>query len=174
MRTRHVVGRGVEQGVVVKGVVVLGMVALALGFAGSAEAQVSGRVVFADGPIGFSIVFGDRPATVVVPVRTVRPAPRAVVYRRGMTLRQLDLYLARIEYEYDLYRKMHPREARRLGWTMPELRAYVRWLKDERRWLRDERRRLERGYYGWERDWEDWDRDNDRDRPGQGRGRGGR
>ena len=164
MLTRH----DVRRGVVVKGVVVLGVVALAMGLAGSAEAQVSGRVVFADGPIGVSIVFGDRPATVAVPARVVRHAPRPVIYRRGMTLRQLDLYLARIEYEYDYYRKMHPHEARRLGWSVPDLRAYVRWLRDERKWLREERRFLERGYYGWERDW-DWDDD----RPGRGRGRGG-
>jgi hypothetical protein len=41
---------------------------------------------------------------------------------------------------------MHPHEARRLGWSVPELRHYVRWLRDERRWLRDERVRLTRGY----------------------------
>jgi hypothetical protein len=63
-----------------------------------------------------------------------------------MSLRQLDVYLARIEHEYDVYRKMHPHEARRLGWSVPELRHYVRWLRDERRWLRDERVRLTRGY----------------------------
>lgn len=170
MLTGHVVTDAVRRGVVVKGVVVLGVVALALGLGGSAEAQVSGRVVFADGPIGLSIVFGDRPATVALPVRVARRAPRPVVYRPGMSLRQLDLYLARIDYEYGLYRKMHPHEARRLGWSVPELRAYVRWLRDERSWLREERRLLERGPYGygWERD-----RDDDRDRPGRGRGRGG-
>ena len=159
-------GHGARQGVVVRGVVVLGLVALASGLAASAEAQVSGRVVFADGPIGLSIVFGDRPVALAVPARVVRHTAAPVRYRPGMSLRQLDLYLARIEYEYDYYRKMHPREARRLGWSMPELRAYVRWLKDERRWLREERRVLERGFYGWERDWDD------DDRPGRGRGRG--
>lgn len=176
MLTGHVVRRGGRQGVVVKGVVVLGIVALALGFAGPAEAQVSGRVVLSDGPIGLSVVFGNRHPAVALPGQVVRYPPPPVVYRRGMTLRQLDLYLARIDYEYGLYRKMHPHEARRLGWSVPELRAYVRWLKDERRWLREERRLLERGLYGvdyrWERDWDrDWDGDRD-DRPGRGRGRG--
>ena len=152
------------------GVVVLGVAAVALGLAGSAQAQVSGRVVLADGPIGLSIVFGERPATVAVPVRVSRYAARPVVYRRGMTLRQLDVYLARIEHEYDFYRRMHPHEARRQGWSMPELRAYVRWLRDERSWLREERRLLERGFYGsgWEWDGRDWEDD----RPGRGRGRG--
>jgi hypothetical protein len=159
--------RGVAQGVVVRGVVVLGVAALALGLAGAAEAQVSGGVVFAPGPIGLSIVFGDRPAGVLVPARAIRHAAWPAVYRRGMSLRQLDLYLARIEHEYGFYRKMHPHEARRLGWSVPELRAYVRWLEGERRWLREERRMLERGLHGWERDWDDDDR-----RSGRGRGRG--
>jgi hypothetical protein len=169
MLTRHGKRHTGGQGVVVKGVVVLGVAGLTVALAGSAEAQVSGRVVYADGPIGLSIVFGDRPAAATVPARVVHYAPRPAIYRRGMTLRHLDLYLARIEHEYDFYRKMHPHEARRLGWSMPELRAYVRWLRDERRWLREERRRFERGYYGWERD---WDRDQGRDRPGRGRGGG--
>jgi hypothetical protein len=147
-----------------KGVVVLGMAALAtLTAASRANAQVSGHVVLADGPVGVSIVFGHRPAPVVLPARVVHRSAVPVRYRSGMTLRQLDVHLSRIEYEYDLYRKMHPHEARRLGWSVPELRAYVRWLKDERSWLREERSRLLRGPYGWDRD------DH---RPGNGRGRG--
>ena len=68
-----------------------------------------------------------------------------------MSRRELDLYLARIEYEYELYRHMHPHEARRLGWSIPELRAYTRWLKSERDRLREERRWLERDRH-WDRD----------------------
>jgi hypothetical protein len=135
------------------GVVVLGIAALAAGLVESAEAQVSGRVVFADGPIGVSVVFGDRPARVVVPRRVVRRSAVPARYRRGMSLYELDLYLARIDSEYDYYRRMHHRDAYyTLGWTKHELRAYVRWLRDERRLLRDERRRLERAGRGWERD----------------------
>lgn len=160
-----------RRGVVVKGVVALGAAAMVAGLAGRVEAQVSGRVVFADGPIGVSVVFGERPAPVVLPGRVVYRSAPVARYRAGMTLRQLDLYLARIEYEYDFYRKMHPREARRLGWSVPELRHHVRWLKDERRWLREERARLTRDYgaYGWDGDRDDWD--DDRSRRGRGRGR---
>jgi len=159
-----------RKGVVVKGVVVMGMAALAAGLASPAEAQVSGRLVFADGPIGVSLVFGERPAPVVLPGRVAyRPAP-PLRYGRGMSLRQLDLYLARIEHEYALYRRMHPHEARRLGWSVSELRHYVRWLRDERSWLREERARLTGGYDRWDRDWDDGDWGGDR--PGRGRGRG--
>jgi hypothetical protein len=148
--------KGVRRGVVVLGVAT---VAAVVG-ASPAEAQVSGRVVFADGPIGVSIVFGDRPERVVVPARVVRRAAIPARYRAGMSLYQLDLYLERIEHEYDYYRRMHPHDAYIYhGWSPGELRAYVRWLKDERRFLRDERRRLDRGLRGWER---------------QGRGRGRR
>lgn len=137
-----------------KGVVVLGVAAIAaLAGVGGAEAQVSGRIVFADGPIGVGIVFGDRRERVVVPPRVVHRAALPATYRQGMSLRQLDLYLSRIEHEYDFYRRMHPRDAYiHHGWSPRELSAYVRWLKDERRFLRDERRRLERGLRGWERD----------------------
>jgi hypothetical protein len=144
-----------------KGVVVLGAAAVAAVVgAAPAQAQVSGRVVFADGPIGVSIVFGDRYDRVVVPARVVRRPALPARYRVGMSLRELDLYLARIEREYDYYRRMHPRDAYfHHGWSPSELRAYVRWLRDERRFLRDERRQLERALRGWERD-------------GRGRGRG--
>lgn len=162
-----------RRGVVVKGVVVMGMAALAAGFASSAEAQVSGRVVFSEGPIGVSVVFGQRPAPVVLPSRVVYRSPQPARYRSGMSLRQLDAYLSRIEYEYDLYRRMHPHEARRLGWSVPELRHYVKWLRDERRWLREERARMTRGYYVYDRDWDDDDWDDDRPGRGRGRGRGG-
>jgi hypothetical protein len=151
-----------------KGVVVLGLAAVAAVVGVDRRMRrSSGRVVFADGPIGVSIVFGDRHERVVVPTRVVRRAALPARYRPGMSLYQLDLYLERIEREYDYYRRMHPRDAYiHHGWSPRELRAYVRWLKDERRFLRDERRRLERGMRGWERD-----RDRDWGDDGRGRGR---
>jgi len=158
-----------RRGVIVKGVAVLGAAVAAAGLAGSAAAQVSARVVFVAPPVGVDVVVG-RPAPVVLPTRVAHRPARVVRYRPGMSLRELDLHLARIEYEYDLYRRMHPHEARRLGWSVPELRHYVRWLRDERRWLRDERARLTRDFRSWDRDWRDDRRD---DRPGRGRGRGG-
>jgi hypothetical protein len=133
-------------GVIVKGVVLGAAVAAAAGLVGTAEAQPSRQVVFVDPPVGVGVFVVGRPAPVVLPPRVAYHAPRVVRYRPGMSLRQLDVYLARIEHEYDVYRKMHPHEARRLGWSVPELRHYVRWLRDERRWLRDERVRLTRGY----------------------------
>lgn len=143
-----------------KGVVVLGVAALAAVMGvGPVEAQVSGRVVFADGPVGVSIVFGDRPARVAVPARVLRRVVAPARYRPGMSLYELDLYLERIEREYDFYHGMHPRDAYyRHGWGARELQAYVHWLKGERRFLRDERRRLEREL-------------RDRDRRGRGHGR---
>ena len=158
-----------RQGVIVKGVAVLGTALLAAGLAGPVGAQVSGRVVLATGPVRASVVFVGRPAPVAPSARVVYRSADVVRYRPGMSLRQLDLYLARIEHEYAFYRNMHPHEARRLGWSVPELRHYVRWLRDERRWLREERDRLTRDFRYWDRvgddDWGD-------DRPGRGRGRG--
>jgi len=107
----------------------------------------------------------------VLPARVVYRSAPAVRYRPGMTLRQLDLYLAHIEYEYDVYGHMHPHEARRLGWSVPELRHYVHWLRDERRWLRDERARLTRDFGYWDRDRYD-DRRDEPPRRGRGRGHG--
>ena len=162
-----------RRGVIVKGVAVLGAAVAAVGLVGSAEAQVSARVVFVAPPLGVDVVVG-RPAPVVLPTRVAYRPARVVRYRPGMSLRELDLYIARIEYEYDLYRKMHPHEARRLGWSVPELRHYVRWLRDERRWLHDERARLTRDFRSWDRGWRDDRRGDWRDdRPGRGRGRGG-
>ena len=109
--------------------------------AASAAAQVSGRVVLNQGPIAVDVVFGSAP----------------VRYQRGMSLRELDLYLARIEYEYDFFRRMHPKEAEyRFGWSREQLRAYVRFLRDERRFLRDERERYDHRF----------------EAPGRGAGRG--
>ena len=127
------------------------------------EGQLRGRVVLHEGPIAVDVVFGPQyRQTRARPVRRIEPVP--VRYRVGMTLRELDHYLDRIEYEYDLYRRMSAREARfRLGWSRSELRSYVRFLRNERRFLRDERRRLER----------EWRADAWRfERPGRGQGRG--
>jgi len=163
-----------RQGVIVKGAAVLGTALLgtallAAGFAGPVGAQVSGRVVLATGPVGASVVFGGRPAPVAPSARVVYPSAHVARYRPGMSLRQLDIYIARIEREYDFYRNMRPHEARRLGWSVPELRHYVRWLRDERRWLREERDRLTRDFRYWDRvGYDDWGDD----RPGRGRGRG--
>lgn len=138
----------------------VGGVMIAAGGATQAVGQVSGRVVLAGGPIGVSVVFGpDAPRPVAYRRVVRRDVPAPVRYRRGMTLRELEHYLERIEYEYDLYRRMHPDDAYyNFGWTRGQLRDYVRWLRDERRFLRDEHKRLrklyraERRYFDGRRD----------------------
>ncbi len=109
-------------------------------------AQVRGRVVVDEWPIAVDIVFGTPRATVVRRPRVVRrPEPEIVRYRPGMSLWQLERYLDRIEYEYDLYGRMSAeRAAYELGWTHAQLHEYVRWLGNERRFLRAEHSRLER------------------------------
>jgi hypothetical protein len=109
-----------------------------------AAAQVSGHVVLGGGPIGLSVVFGPQATRVVEPRVHVRyEAPAPVRYRAGMSLRELEYYLERIDFEYELYRRMRPDEARyRFGWSRDQLRDYVRWLRDERNFLRDEQKRL--------------------------------
>ena len=118
--------------------------ALMMALAGApVAAQVSGRVVLREGPIAVDVVFGQRYEAVRHhrPVRRVAPLP--VRYRAGMSLWQLERYLERIELEYDLFRRMDPRDAYYdYGWTRRELRAYVRFLRDERSFLRAERDRL--------------------------------
>lgn len=176
-----------------------------------AAAQVSGRVILHEGPIGVDIVFGPRPSVVVEygdrrydrrPARTgsrvvVVDERRPVRYQQGMSLRQLEHYLAWVEGEYRYFKRLRPYEAYdRFGWTERDLDRYVDWLKDERKFLKRERkelRKLYRGHRGgdwddddWDDDWDDddwdddddrWERDDDRrDRrprayPGRGRGR---
>ena len=141
-------------GMVISGVVVT-----------SVEAQVSGRVVFQDGPIAVDVVFGARHPTAVEAPRAVRrPVAVPVRYRAGMSLVELDRYLERIELEYDVFRHMGSREAwYRFGWTRDQLRSYVRFLRDERRFLRAERERLLATYHA------PAPRD---EHPGRGHGRG--
>jgi hypothetical protein len=129
-----------------------------------AEAQLSGRVVLREGPIAVDVVFGPRyePTRRYRPVRRAAPAP--VRYRVGMSLWELDRYFERIDLEYDLFRRMDPRDAfYDYGWTRHQLRDYVRFLRNERSFLRAERERLYRlhraGQYRIER-------------PGRGQGRG--
>jgi hypothetical protein len=121
---------------------------------------VGGQVVLVGGPIGVSVVFGPEVARTVEPRRWVRyDSPPPVRYRRGMALAELDYYRERIEYEYDLYRRMRADDAYfHLGWTRGQLRDYVQWLRQERKFLRDEHKRLSRLY--------------DHDFGGRGRGRG--
>ncbi len=192
-------------------VVAVGLALTALA-PGAVEAQVSGRVIFEEGPIGVDIVFGPRPSVVVeygdrrYDPRPARAGSRVVVvderrpvrYRRGMSLRQLEHYLAWVEGEYRYFKRLHPYEAYdRFGWGERDLDRYVDWLKDERKFLERERkelRKLYRGHRGgdwgdddWDDDdWDDddWDDDEDRwehaddrrdrrprARPGRGRGR---
>jgi hypothetical protein len=133
----------------------------------SVEAQVSGRVVFQDGPVAVDVVFGPRhPTAVEVPRVVRRPVAAPVRYRAGMSLVELDRYLERIELEYDLFRHMGVREAwYRFGWTRDQLRSYVRFLRDERRFLRAERERLLVMYRAPAPGRRD-------EHPGRGRGRG--
>lgn len=128
------------------------------------DAQLSGRVVLREGPIAVDIVFGPR-HTPVAHRRVVRREARVPVrYHAGMSLRELERYLDRIELEYRLFRRMDPRDAYYdYGWSREHLRDYVSFLRDERRFLRAERDRL----YGLHRP--------DRHRvehPGRGWGRG--
>lgn len=158
---------------------------------GTAAAQISGRVIFREGPIGVDVVFGRRPSVVIDVNRG--PRGRVVADRRparyapGMSLLELRRYRAWIEAEYRTFRRMDEEEAwYRLGWTERQLEDYVDWLKDERRFLKREDKRLRRAMraYGeyapayddwsdrshwdddeWDDDWSDrydWD-DDDRD-----------
>jgi len=125
--------------------------------------QVRGRVVVAQGPIAVDIVFGTRPDAIIRHPRVVRRASSEIVrYRSGMSLWQLERYLDRIEYEYDLYGHMSAAHASyELGWSRAQLHEYVRWLSNERRFLRAERARLER-----------LERASHKTPPGHGRGQG--
>ncbi len=141
-----------------------------------AEAQLTGRVILRAGPIGVDIVCGPRPS-VVVGYGDRRYEPRArrggrvvVVedrrptrYYRGMSLRDLERYLAWVEGEYRYFRRLHPYDAyHRFGWNERELDRYVDWLKDERKFLKRERKALRKLYRGHRRgDWDDDDWDDD-------------
>lgn len=127
---------------------------LSLGSAASAQAQLSGRVIIEEGPIGVDVVFGPRPSVVVEygdrrryeprhhpRARSHPPATgrRPVRYERGMSLVELERYLSWIEAEYRYFRRLHPDDAYyHFGWTEYELHRYVDWLKHERRFLREE------------------------------------
>lgn len=163
----------------------------AAGFAGfraePAAAQISGRVILEEGPIGVDIVFGPRPSVVVEygdgRYRDRRPQARGRVvvvegrrpvrYHRGMSLVELERYLQWVEAEYRFFRRLHPYDAwERFGWTERELDRYVDWLKDERKFLKRERKELRKLYRGgrgydwydddgdddWDDDWDDDDR----------------
>ena len=125
-------------------------VGLALGASGVTpiEAQFSGRIIVNEAPIAVDVVFGPGYRAVGhVASGPRRRASAPVRYRVGMSMWELERYLDRIEYEYDLYRRMNWRDARyRLGWTREQLRDYVRFLRDERKFLRAEQRRLQRLY----------------------------
>ena len=169
--------------------------------AGTAEAQISGRVVLREGPIAIDVAFGRPPAVVIAPRRA--PRGRVVVdrvparYEPGMSIVGLERYMRWVEVEYRTYRRMHEDEAwYRLGWNERQLDDYVDWLKDERKYLKREHKHLrrlirDRGRYGpgygewrgewddddWDDDdWDDWDDDwddrDDDDRGRRGRGRG--
>lgn len=149
-----------------------GMV-ITMGSGTRAEAQISGRVIFEEGPIGVDVVFGSRPRVVVEYGRTPRyegAAPRyesrrPVRWRRGMSVFELERYLDWIEAEYHYFRRLHPYDAYDLyGWTEYELDRYVDWLKDERKFLRHEHERLTRRHPGH----------HGRGARGRGRGRGPR
>lgn len=149
----------------------LALAALGLAAPGPADAQISGRVIIQEGPIGVDVVFGPRPSVVVEHVRTApryEPRPRheprrPVRYHRGMTLVELESYRAWIEDEYRYFRRLHPDDAyHHFGWSEWELDAYVDWLKDERKSVKKEHKRLRKLL----RDRGRWD--------GAGRGRGSR
>lgn len=121
-------------------------------------AQVSGRVIIEEGPIGVDVVFGSRPA-VRVEYGDRRPhyrdsgphyeRRRPVRYVRGMSLLELERYMAWIESEYRYFRRLHPDDAYyQLGWTEYELDRYVDWLKDERKLLRKEHKWLRKAHRG--------------------------
>ena len=157
--------------------------ALALG-GGDAAAQISGRVVLREGPIGVEVVFGQQPRVVV----GVHRGPRGRVvesrqparYQPGMSLVELERYLYWVEVEYDTFKHMDEDEAwYRLGWTERQLDDHVDWLKDERKFLKKEHKRLRRlirdrgrddRYGEWRGDRDDDDR-RQRGRRGGGRGR---
>ncbi|MDX1495297.1 MAG: hypothetical protein R3253_14620 [Longimicrobiales bacterium] len=175
------------------------LLAAGLSIPDEADAQISGRVILQEGPIGVDVVFGPRPSVVVEYGERPRYQPRApryrervvevrrpVRYHRGMTLVELERYLDWVEAEYRYFKRIHPDEAYyELGWTERELDRYVDWLKDERRFLKRERKELRKLYrqgrgwdrHDWDDDWDDddrWERDDDRreDRGRRGRGRG--
>ena len=133
----------------------LGAVIVGMGImlsATPAHAQISGRVIIEEGPIGVDVVFGPRPSVVVEygdrRPRLGRRAPaydsrRPVRYVRGMSLVELERYMAWIEAEYRYFRGLHPDDAYyELGWSEWELYEYVDWLKEERRFLRKEHKWL--------------------------------
>lgn len=127
---------------------------LSLGSVTPARAQIAGRVIIEEGPIGVDVVFGPRPSVVVEygdrrryeprhrpRVRSHPPASgrRPVRYERGMSLVELEDYLAWIEAEYRYFRRLHPDDAYyHFGWTEYELDRYVEWLKHERKFLKEE------------------------------------
>ncbi len=140
-----------------------------------AQAQVSGRVIFEEGPIGVDIVFGTR-APVVVEHRDApryehrarHGSRRPVRWQHGMSIVELERYLIWIEAEYRYFKDLHPEDAYYLyGWREWELVRYREWLKEERKFLRKQ----------WKGDWEHdgWDDDRGRGRGewSRGRGRGG-
>lgn len=141
------------------------------GLAAPAGAQVSGRVILEEGPIGVDVVFGPRPSVHVEygdrRPHYREPAPRyerrrPVRYVRGMSLLELERYMAWIESEYRYFKRLHPDDAYyRLGWTAYELDRYVDWLKDERKLLRKEHKWLRKRHRG---------RGPFVDHPGRGRG----
>lgn len=136
-----------------------------------AGAQISGRVIIEEGPIGVDVVFGQRPAVRVEygdrRPHYREPAPRyerrrPARYVRGMSLLELERYMAWIESEYRYFKRLHPDDAYyQLGWTEYELHRYVDWLKDERKLLRKEHKWLRKRHRG---------RGPFMDHPGRGRG----
>ena len=142
----------------------MGMVAIAAMAATPLDGQLSGRVVLREGPIAVDVVFGPRHARTERYRVVHREVHVPVRYRAGMSVWELERYLERIEYEYEYFRQLHPRDAYyEYGWTRDELRSYVRFLRDERRFLRAERERL---YELHRADRDRWER------PGRGGGRG--
>jgi hypothetical protein len=131
---------------------ILGLSAVTSIGATPARAQISGRVILEEGPIGVDVVFGPRPSVVVEygdgrryeprdhrRVRHAVSGRRPIRYERGMSLAELEDYLAWIEGEYRYFRRLHPDDAYHyFGWTEYELDRYVDWLNHERKFLREE------------------------------------
>ena len=147
----------------------MGGLVIAAASTDKAAGQVSGHVVLGSGPIGLSVVFGQRADRVVAVQGRVRGAPVPVRYRPGMSLQELEYYRERIDFEYEQYRRMSADDAYyNFGWSRAQLRDYVEWLRDERRFLRDEQKRLRKVYRAEQRYFDRYDRD----RNPRGRGRG--
>ncbi|MDX1648028.1 MAG: hypothetical protein R3304_12850, partial [Longimicrobiales bacterium] len=99
-------------------------VAVWMATATAVEAQVSGRIILEEGPIGVDIVFGPQPSVVVEygrrphVVRRGHYEPRRPPrYRPGMSLGELERYMTWIESEYRYFRGLHPVDAWELfGW----------------------------------------------------------